>query len=77
MPFINGRFCMNPAYGRAIERARTANQIWSEEIPGPTGVSLREQSFGNDVSLSETHRKDSDAPIRFLMRRVCGIRHRR
>jgi hypothetical protein len=61
MPFINGRFYMNRAYGRAIERARTANQIWSEEIPGPTGVSLREQSFGNDVSLSETHRKDSDA----------------
>ena len=22
MPFINGRFYMNPAYGRALERAR-------------------------------------------------------
>lgn len=61
MPFINGRFYMNPAYGRAIERARTANQIWSEEIPGLTGSSLREQNFANDVSPSETHRKDSDA----------------
>src|ERR1700735_18156 len=33
MPFINGKFYMNPAYGRAIERARRANEIWSEELP--------------------------------------------
>ena len=33
MPFIKGRFYMNPAYGRAIERARRASGICSEELP--------------------------------------------
>jgi hypothetical protein len=28
MPFINGKFYMNPAYGRAVERAR-ANETAS------------------------------------------------
>jgi hypothetical protein len=27
MPFINGRFYMNPAYGRAAERARGSEAI--------------------------------------------------
>jgi len=61
VPFINGKFYMNPAYGRAIERARTANQTWSGEIPGLAESSLREQDFGNDLSPSKMHRKDSDA----------------
>jgi len=30
MPFVNGKFYMNPAYGRAIERARDAAQNSSE-----------------------------------------------
>jgi len=33
MPFINGRFYANPAYGRALERARRSSSggIWTEE----------------------------------------------
>ena len=46
MPFINGRFYMNRAYGRAIERARTANQIWSEEIPGLLGFLFESRASG-------------------------------
>lgn len=38
MPFINGRFYANPAYGRALERARRFNSggIWSEDFPEQT-----------------------------------------
>jgi hypothetical protein len=61
MPFISGKFYMNPAYGRALERARRTNQIWSEEIPVFTGSSPGGQGFKNDGSLSPTHRQNSDA----------------
>jgi hypothetical protein len=35
MPWINGRFYMNLAYGNAVERARMANagKVWSEDDP--------------------------------------------
>jgi hypothetical protein len=38
MPFINGRFYANPAYGRALERARRSSSggIWSEDFPEQT-----------------------------------------
>jgi hypothetical protein len=59
MPFINGRFYMNPAYGRAIERARRANQIWSEEIPGLGGSHLQEQVFWSDNSPRDSQQRHS------------------
>jgi hypothetical protein len=51
MPFINGRFYANPAYGRALERARRASSggIWSEDFPEQT------QGTGGEVS----HRRDA------------------
>src|SRR5208282_1917074 len=33
MPFINGRFYMNPAYGRAAERARGSEAISEQDNP--------------------------------------------
>ncbi len=30
MPFINGKFYMNPAHGRAVERARTVDNSPNE-----------------------------------------------
>jgi hypothetical protein len=37
MPFVNGRFYMNPIFGAALERARKANagKVWSEKSPEP------------------------------------------
>ena len=61
MPFIKGRFYMNPAYGRAIERARRANGVWSEELPEFAGTPLRKQNFSNDVSPSDAKEKSSGA----------------
>jgi hypothetical protein len=39
MPFLNGRFYMNPIFGAALERARRANvgREWSEESPQAAG----------------------------------------
>lgn len=50
MPFINGKFYMNPAYGRAIEHARKAGGIWSEERPEFAGAPLQKQNFSNEGS---------------------------
>jgi hypothetical protein len=35
MPFINGRFYMNPAYGRAVEQARAAQTTSTQHGPQP------------------------------------------
>ncbi|MGB8524322.1 MAG: hypothetical protein WCD43_15255 [Candidatus Acidiferrales bacterium] len=59
MPFINGRFYMNPAYGRAIERARRAGGIWSEELPEFARAPLQEQNFSNEVSSSDGQQQSS------------------
>jgi hypothetical protein len=45
MPFINGKFYMNPAYCRAIERARRANDIWSEQFPEFAESAFRGEDF--------------------------------
>ncbi len=45
MPFIDGRFYINPAYGRALERARGADGIWSEQFPEFAEPALQEQDF--------------------------------
>jgi hypothetical protein len=37
MPFINGKFYANPAYGRAVERARNAENIGENQKPDESG----------------------------------------
>jgi hypothetical protein len=59
MPFINGKFYMNPAYGRAIERARKAGGIWSEERPEFAGAPLQKQNFSNEGSPSNAQQQSS------------------
>jgi hypothetical protein len=51
MPFINGRFYANPAYGRSLERARRSNSggVWSEDFP--------EQDPG--IAEEGSHRRDA------------------
>ncbi len=50
MPFINGRYYMNPAYGRAVERARlravSAENREPEEVPASATAS--QQGPGED-----------------------------
>ena len=59
MPFINGRFYMNPAYGRAIERARRTSGIWSEELPESAGAPLQEQNLSNEGAPSDGQQQSS------------------
>jgi hypothetical protein len=61
MPFINGKFYMNPACGRAIERARRASGIWSEELPKLADRPLREQNFSHDGSAGSAQQQRSGA----------------
>jgi|ERR1700722_3563764 len=49
MPFINGRFYMNPAYGRALERAR------ADEEPSRHNDSDRQESDGHWVTIDGHH----------------------
>ena len=56
MPYINGRFYMNPAAGRAIERARaaqavSARQDSSHQEPSSHWVTIH----GRHVLIDETH----------------------
>lgn len=44
MPFINGRYYMNPLYGAALERARSA-----EEVAGLTANGTAGPELGDDV----------------------------
>jgi hypothetical protein len=60
MPFINGRFYINPAYGRALERARRVDGIWSEHFPD-FAAPLRERDFWNDGSPSEAQHQSPDS----------------
>jgi hypothetical protein len=61
MPFINGRFYINPAYGRAFEQARRADGVWSEQFPEFAEPSAREQDFWSDRSPREAQRQSSDS----------------
>ena len=60
MPFINGKFYMNPAYGRALERARRASSIWSVALPQFAGSALRKQNFSDDLPSGDAE-QSSDA----------------
>jgi hypothetical protein len=55
MPFLNGRFYMNPIFGAALERARraSAGREWSEESP---------QAAGQATSASRTQHRPAHAP---------------
>jgi hypothetical protein len=59
MPFINGRFYINPAYGRALERARSADGVWSEQFPDFAEPPLREQDFWSDNPHKDSHEPSS------------------
>ncbi|MGB8543562.1 MAG: hypothetical protein WCD49_18180 [Candidatus Acidiferrales bacterium] len=61
MPFINGRFYINPAYGRALERARGADGIWSEQFPELAEPALQEQDFWSGGAPSKARRESSDS----------------
>jgi hypothetical protein len=52
VPFINGKFYMNPAHGRALERARAAESRASDPIPeqGSRWVTIS----GRHVLIGET-----------------------
>ena len=67
MPFINGRFYANPAYGRTLERARRSNSggIWSEDFP--------EQDRGIDEEGS--HRRDATQAVQHSGRAVHPKHH--
>ena len=51
MPFVNGRFYMNPSHGRAVERARAAKNSPNEQAqePGAHWVTIN----GHHVLIGE------------------------
>lgn len=53
MPFINGRFYMNPAYGRALEAARLADEGAEDEKPEMLAAS--DPPDGNDHWVTINH----------------------
>ena len=62
MPWIKGRYYMNPAYGRALERARLAEEgrVWSEWIPEPEVLPVRDEDFWNDEPADGTQQQQED-----------------
>lgn len=53
MPFINGRFYANPAYGRALERARQADAESESELL-PYRRSYQSQPVYEDLPYNST-----------------------
>ena len=52
MPFINGRFYMNPAYGRAVERARANEAATSlQELQQSQARDPHEDENGHWVTI--------------------------
>ena len=55
MPFINGRFYMNPAYGRSVEQARAAEIASSQHEPQPQDPNAHWVTMdGRHVLIHET-----------------------
>lgn len=52
MPFINGRFYINPAYGHALERARLAE---AERHAAPQYHEQQQQQTGHWVTMDHRH----------------------
>ena len=61
MPWINGRYHMNPFYGRALEKARMASEggVWPEEDPEPVERPVRDEDFWNDDPSGGTQQDSS------------------
>ncbi len=54
MPIINGRYYANPAYGRAIERARQREQFGGTR-PARAGNGARARADGHWVTIAHRH----------------------
>ncbi len=62
MPFINGKFYMNPAYGRAIEYARRGGAVPSSQ-PAQQGQDHgRDDQVGRWVTIDGKHVLIKDTP---------------
>jgi hypothetical protein len=56
MPSINGKFYMNPAYGRAVERPRAKEAAPSQHEPQQSqGRDAREDENGHWVTIDGHH----------------------
>lgn len=70
MPFVNGKFYMNPAYGRAVEGARDA-----EDLPGQPDRNDQGDHWvtinGNHVLIHEG--QDAGAPRKDDVRMKAGV----
>lgn len=58
MPFINGRYYMNPFYGRALEAAREAEEQNRKRAEADKAADGNQQ-------LSEAHEESTGAPDDF------------
>lgn len=56
MPFVNGRFYMNPGYGRNVERARAAEAISERQEPNSHWVTIH----GRHVLIKEAPKSERD-----------------
>lgn len=55
MPFINGRFYINPAHGRALEQARAAEAASNQNGPQPQDPNAHWVTMdGRHVLIHET-----------------------
>jgi len=76
MPFINGRFYMNPVYGQAVENARAAEAASSPHEPQPHDPNAHWVTLdGHHVLIHETQAKQNATPQQ--QKQKSGPMHRR
>lgn len=82
MPFINGRFYMNPAYGQAVENARAADAKSAPQRPQPQRPDDHWVTIqGRHVWLHEPHwnhhrpdRRPGSKLARIILNETSGLR---
>lgn len=62
MPFINGRYDMNPAYGAAVERERNGGGLTLEQILDATSESLESNSIMPLIRVVQAANSEEDDP---------------
>lgn len=62
MPFINGRYYMNPTYGFAMERARNRSGLTLEQILDATSESLNRHSMMPLIRVAQAANTEDDSP---------------
>lgn len=73
MPFINDRYCMNPVYGRALERARAADD---DRLARRQNDARRQDEGGHWVTIDQRHVLIHDARGARLQQGVEPAPHR-